>query len=132
MRIGELAERAGVSTKTLRFYEQVGVLSEPDRTDSGYRDYDEAAVDRLAFVRAAQTAGLTLAQIAGVLEIRDRGEAPCIHVEELIADKLAETDERIAELEANRRELKTLSRRARQLDPAACGDSDICHILTRP
>ncbi len=131
MRIGELADRTGLTDRTLRYYEQIGVLPEPDRTVSGYRDYTDDAVDRLAFVRAAQTAGLTLAEIAGVLDIRDRGEAPCGHVEALIATKLAEVDDKIRELEATRTELRKLDRRAKQLDPAACGDAEICHILNR-
>ena len=114
MRIGELADRTGLTDRTLRYYEQIGVLPEPDRTVSGYRDYTDDAVDRLAFVRAAQTAGLTLAEIAGVLDIRDRGEAPCGHVEALIATKLADVDDKIRELEATR-----------------TGDAEICHILNR-
>ncbi len=59
MRIGELADRAGVTTKTLRFYEQAGVLPPPDRTSAGYRDDDETVLDVLRFVRAARAAGLT-------------------------------------------------------------------------
>lgn len=58
MRIGELAGRAGVTAKTLRFYEQAGVLPAPGRTPAGYRDYDEAALDVLRFVRAAKAAGV--------------------------------------------------------------------------
>ena len=67
MRTGELAERAGISPEAVRFYERVGVLSAPVRTASGYRDYDEAALDRLTFVRAAQAVGLTLGQIREVI-----------------------------------------------------------------
>jgi DNA-binding transcriptional MerR regulator len=59
VRIGELGERAGVSTKTIRFYESVGVLAPPRRTPSGYRDYTAEAVGRPAFVRAAQPASAT-------------------------------------------------------------------------
>ena len=66
MRIGELAEQAGMTTKTLRFYEQAQVLPQPARTASGYRDYDETSLARLRFVRAAQGAGLSLAEILGV------------------------------------------------------------------
>ncbi len=62
MRIGELAARSGLTAKTIRFYEQAGVLPEPARQPSGYRSYDDTALDRLRFVRAAQAAGLTLAR----------------------------------------------------------------------
>lgn len=76
MRTGELAERARMSPEALRFYERVGVLSPPARTPSGYRDYDEAALDRLGFVRAAQAVGLTLGQIREVTAFRDQGSLP--------------------------------------------------------
>lgn len=131
MRTGELASRAGLTDRTVRYYEKIGVLPAPDRTASGYRDYAPEALTRLAFVRAAQTAGLTLAEIAGILALRDRGEAPCGHVEALIETKLVEVAEKIRELEATCTELRTLARRASELDPTACDDGDICHILNR-
>lgn len=59
MRIGEVADKAGVTTKGLRYYERVGLLGEPARTASGYRDYSDAVLDRLGFIRASQAAGLT-------------------------------------------------------------------------
>jgi DNA-binding transcriptional MerR regulator len=64
MRIGELAEQAGISTKAIRYYEQIGILAPPARTPSGYRSYDQAALGRLGFVRAAQAVGLTRARSA--------------------------------------------------------------------
>lgn len=76
MRTGELAERAGISAEAIRYYERVGVLTPPARTASGYRDYDEVALDRLSFVRAAQAVGLTLGQIREVVAFRDWGGAP--------------------------------------------------------
>src|SRR3546814_8918106 len=60
--IGELSERSNVPAKTLRFYEDVGVLPPPARTSSGYRDYDNSALDRLRFIASAQGAGLSLAR----------------------------------------------------------------------
>ncbi len=80
MLIGELAERSGVPAKTIRYYEDLDILPPPRRTVGGYRDYDDAAVDRLRFVRAAQAAGLTLAEIRNVVALRDDGIAPCSHV----------------------------------------------------
>ncbi len=76
MRIGELARRSGLTTKALRFYEQAGVLPEPERQPSGYRDYDESALARLRFVRAAQAAGLTLAEIRQVFDVREQTGRP--------------------------------------------------------
>jgi DNA-binding transcriptional MerR regulator len=76
MLIGELATATGVSTKTLRFYEADGLLFEPDRTSAGYRDCADTAIDRVVFIRQAQAAGLTLAQIRQILTIRDGGQPP--------------------------------------------------------
>ncbi|WP_238695257.1 MerR family transcriptional regulator [Ornithinimicrobium flavum] len=98
MRIGELAAATGVSTKTIRFYETAGVLPAPARTTSGYRQYDASAADRLAFIRAAQTAGLTLAHIRDVISARDISEAPCHHVATLLADHAAALQARLAQL----------------------------------
>src|SRR6266540_6380046 len=77
VRIGELAERAGISAKAIRYYEQIGVLAPPARTASGYRAYDEAVLGRLGFVRAAQALGLTLGEIRQIIAFRDDGAAPC-------------------------------------------------------
>lgn len=76
MRIGDLARASGLTTKTIRFYEQTGLLPAPPRTSGGYRDHPEQAAARLAFIRDTQTAGLTLAEIRSVLALRDRGRAP--------------------------------------------------------
>ncbi len=130
MRIGELARRAGTSARTLRFYEQAGLLPAPLRTPSGYRDYDDAAVDRLAFVRAAQAAGLTLAEIREVVAVREAQGPPCAHVVGLLDRHADELDARIAELEATRAEVRRLRERAATLDPAACVDADVCNVLT--
>jgi len=129
MRIGELAERSGMTPKTLRFYEHAGVLPEPDREPSGYRDYTDAALPRLAFVRAAQAAGCTLAEVRQIIAIREATGAPCAHVAALLDRHAADLDERIAELTALRREVARLRRRARALDPAHCGDDDVCHLI---
>ncbi|MER7847046.1 heavy metal-responsive transcriptional regulator [Kitasatospora sp. NPDC096077] len=130
MRIGELAARAGVSTKAVRFYEQAGLLPAPPRTPGGYRDYPPRAADRLAFVRGAQAAGLTLGEIREVLRIRDDGQAPCGHVTALLAEHLRAVEQRIAELTRARAELLRLTGTAAATDPATCTEDDICRILS--
>jgi DNA-binding transcriptional MerR regulator len=129
MLIGDLATRAGLSAKAIRFYEQAGLLPQPPRTSGGYRDYSPGAVDRLAFIRQAQAAGFTLADIRGVLAIRDSGRAPCQHVSVLIDEQLAQVERRIAELTRARDALKDLQRRAAVTDPADCAEPEICIIL---
>lgn len=130
MRIGELAEQAGVTTKTIRFYETRGLLPAPTRTPSGYRDYDAGAVARLRFIRSAQAAGFTLREIAGILAIRDDGTAPCEHVRALIHENLALLEARLDELQNAREELLALERRARRVSEDDCPPSAICQIIT--
>lgn len=113
MRIGVLAARSGVTTKSIRFYESIGVLPSPPRTSSGYRDYTEADAERLTFVKTAQRLGLTLDEIREILALRDRGEQPCGHVAALLAKHVAALDARIAEMQGLRAELRTLEARAR-------------------
>lgn len=131
MRIGEVARRCGLSVKTVRYYEDIGVLDAPRRTTSGYRDYDATVLDRLAFVRSAQTVGLTLGEIREIIAFRARGETPCAHVADLIAERSADLTGRIAELERIKAELAALAQRARSLDPRDCQPSNICHIIGR-
>lgn len=130
MRIGELATVSGLTTKTIRFYEQAGLLPEPPRTASGYRDYTGDATNRLAFIRDAQGAGLTLAEIRSVLALRDSGESPCGHVTGLIGQHLADIEQRLAELRKTRSALRELAQRAARTDPTACGEDSICTILS--
>lgn len=130
MRIGELAHRSGVSSKTLRFYEHAGVLAQPARGPSGYRDYDETAVARLGFIRAAQAAGLTLTEIRDVIAIREDNGPPCSHVTAVLDRHLCELQDRIRELTSMRDEVRRLRQRADTLDPANCGDDDICHVIS--
>lgn len=127
MRIGEVAERSGVNPTTIRYYEDIGLLPEPERTRSGYRDYAGGAVARLSFIRAAQSIGLTLGEIHEVLALRNRGETPCPQVVTLLDQRAVELAERIAALEQMRRELLQLAKQARQLPPR--DDADFCHII---
>jgi MerR family copper efflux transcriptional regulator len=120
MRIGEIAGRAGVPAKTIRFWEDQGLLPAPARTAAGYRDYGPAILERLAFIRHAQAAGLTLEHIRQVLGIRDGGQPPCEHVTGLIARRLGEVEARLAELARARDQLAALAGRAAAQDPADC------------
>jgi DNA-binding transcriptional MerR regulator len=120
MRIGEVAEMSGVPVKTIRFWEDQGLLAAPIRTESGYRQYSEEVVERLKFIRKAQSSGLALAQIATVLSIGDSGKRPCEHVSVFVRSRLAEVESRIRQLEATRAYLRRLQRRADRQDPALC------------
>jgi len=130
MRIGELAEQAGISTKAIRYYEQIGILAPPARTTSGYRTYDQTALRRLGFVRAAQALGLTLGEIRQIIAFRDDGSAPCAHVTALLQRRAAELERRIVELQQLRGHLQQLAERATTLDPKQCTPERICHVIT--
>src|SRR5438128_277825 len=98
MRIGELARQSGVSSTALRYYEKAGLVPRPRRADSGYRVYDPGSVPRLAFIHAAQTIGLSLAEIRELIRTRDNGCARCQHELDLIKKRRVEVDMRIREL----------------------------------
>lgn len=110
LKVSQLAEQAGVSTDTVRYYEKEGLLPEPERTRSGYRQFDEAAVERLHFIRGAQTLGLKLGDIKELLAIRDRGSCPCGHTQQLLEQRVAEIDEEIRQLRSLKRELQSMER----------------------
>ncbi|MGH8870623.1 MAG: MerR family DNA-binding transcriptional regulator [Acidimicrobiia bacterium] len=129
MQIGEVARRAGMAASAIRFYEEAGLLPEPERTPSGYREYDQAVIDRLAFIGAGQGVGLTLKQLREVLVIRDRGEAPCRHVTDLITTRVREVDQRIRDLRRLRRDLAAFAQTAAEVDPADCPPESVCRIL---
>ena len=131
MRIGELASRSGLAPSAVRYYEQLGLLPEPARTESGYRSYPSDAVDRLTFIRSAQAVGLTLAEVGQVLGVRDAGEAPCRVVTELIDRRHTEVRARITELEVLERELLRLQKRAARLQVRDCDPSGICHVIPK-
>lgn len=129
MQIGQLAEATGVNTKTIRFYEDVGVLPPAERAPNGYRTYHRDAVERLRFIREAQATGLTLEEITSVLELREQGASTCQHVLGLLEHHLRDLDTRIAALQKTRRELETMIERGQALDPAECTDPHRCQTI---
>jgi len=129
MKIGEVAQRAGVSTKTIRYYENIGVLAEPPRSPNGYRDYDEPTISRLLFIRDAQATGLTLSEIASILELRGEGQSTCHHVIELLERHLDDLDQHIATLRTIRDQLARMTTRAKALDPTECTDPNRCQTI---
>lgn len=121
MRISELAGQAGVNPKTVRYYESIGVLPEPPRTSSGYRDYDDSYVGRLTFIRTAQRLGITLDEVKEILGFRERGEAPCAYVRDVLDTQVMDIDRRLRELQELRGQLVELAAAADDLPPAAAG-----------
>lgn len=129
MRIGDLAATTGVSTQTLRFYEREGLIPAPGRQSNGYRVYDDDVASRVGFIRAAQTAGLTLADIAGVLALREDGQAPCSHVHSLLTVKLEDVRARQKELARLEVELVDMLTTSAALDASMCSERTICSVI---
>jgi MerR family transcriptional regulator, copper efflux regulator len=129
MRIGQVAEEIGVSTKAIRFYEDAGILPAADRAENGYRVYEQPTVDRLRFIKDAQSAGLTLSEIGTILDLRDLGESSCHHTIEILEGHLSEVDRQIEELRRTRGRLVEMTERAKALDPAQCDDPNRCQTI---
>jgi DNA-binding transcriptional MerR regulator len=96
--VSKLAEQAGTSADTVRYYERIGLLPETERSASGYRLYGDEAVDRLRFIKRAQRYGLRLEAIAELLDVRQRGLCPCGHTRRLLEVRVAELDEEMSSL----------------------------------
>lgn len=129
MRIGEVAEQAGVTTKTLRYYERIGLLPSADRTESGYRSYETDALERVRFIRDAQATGLSLTEIRSILELKADGHRSCEHTRSLLHRHLDEIDDQIQRLQAARIELVRLVERADTSDPTDCVDEHRCQVI---
>jgi DNA-binding transcriptional MerR regulator len=131
VRIAELAAGAGVPTSTVRYYERIGLVDPPARTDSGYRDYGGEAVARLLFISRARRMGLSCEQIAELLPIWGGANCGAAHerVLELVEAKKADIAHRIAELEAFAAQLDSV-RRAMDAapPPAACRTDLTCCV----
>jgi DNA-binding transcriptional MerR regulator len=110
LKIGEVAKRSGLGIETLRFYERSGVLESPSRTESGYRVYDEAVLERLAFIKQAQALGFSLNEVKRIIDDARAGTSPCAEVREMVRRRLTELDARLREMRRYRTELaKTLA-----------------------
>lgn len=129
--IGQLARQLDLNPRTIRYYEHVGVLPEPERTTSGYRLYTPEDEERLRFVKSAQRVGLTLGEIRETLAFRDRDQAPCRYVAGVIERRLAETNQRIRELRAFKNDLSELNQRMRT-GGVIERDSPYCHYIASP
>jgi MerR family mercuric resistance operon transcriptional regulator len=108
MTVGKLARRTSLSTDTIRYYEKVGLLHEPARTTSGYRTYDQSAVERLRFIKDGQRLGLQLREISELLEIWDQGQCPCGHTRALLENRLTDIQGEITALKRMEIEVKRM------------------------
>ena len=128
MRIGELAERARVNVQTVRYYERRGLLDDPRGRGSGYREYGDATLARLRFIRRAQELGFTLAEIEELLTLRRERGTTAAAVKLRAEEKIAEIDARMRDLERIRHALAHLAGRCRG-GRAPVGDCPLLEAL---
>jgi MerR family transcriptional regulator, copper efflux regulator len=124
VKIGELADRAGVNVQTIRYYERRGLLPEPERTDSGYRNYGEADIRRLRFILRAKGLGFTLAEAGDLVDLRVDANRSAEEVRERALAKIEDTTARIEDL---RRIRAALVRVVASCD--AHGSPDECALM---
>jgi DNA-binding transcriptional MerR regulator len=131
MQIKSLAKQTGVSAKTIRYYEEIGVLPPPKRLPNGYRVYNENDVERLQLVAGARRLDLSLDEIKEILAMRERGDAPCttllIRLEEK-ADEIAGRIRELQHLEHDLRQLHTLGLTFPTDDVE--GKNCVCHLVS--
>jgi len=119
LKIGELARAADVGVETIRYYERRGLLAQPPRRASGYRQYPWRAVRRVRFIRRAQALGFTLKEIEELLALRVDDERSCADVRALARAKLEDIERRVAELQEMGRALARVARRCRGRGPTS-------------
>ncbi|MBD1847285.1 heavy metal-responsive transcriptional regulator [Cyanobacteria bacterium FACHB-63] len=106
--IGPIAKESGVPIKTIRYYEELGLLQAVGRTEGGYRLFGSDVFTRLSFIKRAQSLGLSLAEIKEFLDVHDQGELPCDHVRVKLQDKISDIDRQIQQLQVLKSELQGL------------------------
>src|SRR5215208_4073463 len=131
MKIQEFSELAGLSTKTIRYYESIGILPSPDRTPNGYRDYSERDLERARFVAGIRSLDLSLDEIKELLAMRDRREAPCRTLLNLIEQKAEQIEERIQLLRQTEVDLRNLYKIGLTFPTDDIdGKNCICHLVS--
>ncbi|MBA3431432.1 MAG: heavy metal-responsive transcriptional regulator [Actinobacteria bacterium] len=121
LKVSGIAEKAGVSTDAVRFYEKEGLLPRAPRSPSGYREYDDSTAQRIRFIKGAQEMGLKLAEIRELLEIQDRGACPCGHTQDLVERRINEIDAEMERLSGLRANLASMA----ELDCPATTESEL-------
>ncbi|WP_455208517.1 heavy metal-responsive transcriptional regulator [Kaarinaea lacus] len=124
MTIGQVAKQTGVSVETIRFYEKEGLIDEPERNPSGYRQYPAETIKRVLFIQRAKEVGFTLKEIHDLLSLQEKPEACC-------GDILSKAERKVAQIEAKINELQRMKNALQQLTTQCASDSglDDCPIL---
>ncbi len=108
--IGELSKRTGVKVPTIRYYEQMGLIEAPERTEGNQRRYTKDGLNRLSFIRHSRDLGFSVENIRGLLELSQHPEKPCDNAHSIAIQHLKDVQDRIAKLRRLERELKRISK----------------------
>lgn len=129
LKIGEVAKQTDVGVGTIRYYESLGLIAPVERNDNGYRYYDEESVERLQFIRKAQSLQFSLAEIHQILGVRAHGSPVCSLVRDLLKQKIADLEEQIERMNEMKRELETYQSRweSRPLDNPC--SQEVCSMI---
>lgn len=127
--IKELSVRTGVPAKTIRYYEEIGLLPPSRRADNGFRLYDDSDVERLRFIGRARALDFALDEIAEILAFRERNEPPCKYVMDLMRGQIDKVQERIRDLEQLRDELTALYEAGQHLPEDVQMRTCVCHLI---
>jgi len=131
MFIHELAKLTGVPAKTIRYYESIGLLPDPQRGENNYRQYSPDAIERLRFIVSARSLGFNLTDIGEFLTARDAGTLPCKRVLDSFDQRINEIDQRIADLLALRDTLTRVRKDGAALPPdKQCDEQCVCYLVT--
>ena len=131
MQIGELAQQAGVSVQTVRFYERRKLLPEPIRKQSGYRQYSQNELKQLRFIRQAKSLGFSLDEIREIIRSRGRGQCPCTDVIAMAERHLREVGEQIEKLEKFKEELSRSIKHWKGAGKPTLSAGAICALIER-
>ncbi|MBL8090171.1 MAG: heavy metal-responsive transcriptional regulator [Anaerolineales bacterium] len=130
MFIHELAQLTGVSAKTIRYYESIGLLPKPERAENNYRQYSEAIVERLRFIVSARSLGFNLSDVREFLEARYEGTLPCKRVLDSFDQRILEIDKRIADLLVLRETISRIRADGEALPPdKKCDEQCVCYLI---
>jgi DNA-binding transcriptional MerR regulator len=128
--IGRLAKQVGLNPRTIRYYETLGLLPPPIRTESRYRVYSPQTVELLRFIKKAKTLGFTLTEIREIIALRQRGDLPCRHVHALLTERVQTLARQIRDLTALRDELRGLAKKSASL-PRRAQPTVVCPHIER-
>lgn len=127
--IGELSQQTDVSRETIRYYERIELLPPPQRSTNGYRQYSKEDVERLQFIRLSRTLDFSIDEIREILALRERQEAPCQYVMDVMDARIDEIESRIQDLEKLKSEIQYLHKVGHKLPEDVQMKTCVCHLI---